>query len=37
MQALMGHLGTTKFIRWEMKGSGGPPTWRDAFTRFRAG
>lgn len=37
MQALIGHLGTTKFVRWAMKGSGVPPTWQDAFTRFRAG
>ncbi len=37
MQALAGHLGMTKFIRWEMKGSGVPPSWRDAFIRFRAG
>jgi heme-degrading monooxygenase HmoA len=27
-------MGTTKFVRWTIKGSAGRPTWRDAMNRL---
>ncbi len=35
MDAIAPHMGETKFVRWEVQGSGVPPTWREAFSRLR--
>ena len=34
MIGLRNHLGETKFVRWKVKGSTIPPTWKEALSRL---
>jgi hypothetical protein len=34
MTDLAAEMGTTKFVRWTMRGSDGKPTWREALKRL---
>lgn len=36
MKALAPHLGRTRFVQWDVKGSNVPPAWQEAFSRSRA-
>ena len=37
MQVLGPHMGSTKFVRWTVRGSGVPPSWREAVHRLEEG
>lgn len=35
MEELAPEMGDTKFVRWTIRGTEGPPTWREALRRLR--
>lgn len=37
MSSLKPHMGTTKFIQWEITAADGQPTWKDALDRLDQG
>jgi len=36
MKALAPHMGKTRFVQWDVKGSDVPPPWQEALSRPRA-